>query len=70
MTQPPPGKRDETKAEHGARSDVNWDDGKGREPYENQDQTAAHGAEEVPDGNRGPASGRNLEQLEAVRRKP
>ncbi|HKB53807.1 MAG TPA: hypothetical protein VKD22_07380 [Ramlibacter sp.] len=72
MTQPARGKPEQAKAEHGARSDVNWDGGKGHEPYENQDQAAAtaHSGEEVPEGDRGSASGRNLEQLDAVRQKP
>ena len=72
MTQPAAGRQDEARAEHGARSDVNWDGGKGHEPYENQDQAAAiaHTGEEVPEGDRGASSGRNLEQLEAVRQKP
>lgn len=61
------------KAQHGARSEVNWDGGQGRQPYENQDGAAPGGpaaAHETAQGDRGEASGRNLEQLEQVKRKP
>lgn len=61
------------KAEHGARSEVVRDDGEGRQPYENQERAPESGAiaaHEVAQGDRGEASGRNLEQLEQVRRKP
>lgn len=61
------------KAEHGARSEVNWDEGEGRQPYENQEdarQDAPAAAHEAAEGDRGAASGRNLEQLEQVKRKP
>jgi hypothetical protein len=61
------------KAEHGARSEVNWDDGQGSEPYANQgseETVPPHGDDEFSEGDRGAASGRNLEQLEAVKRKP
>lgn len=61
------------KAEHGPRSEVSWDDGKGRQPYGNQEDGAAHGplaGQEVADGDRGELSGRNLEQLEQVRKMP
>lgn len=59
-------------ARHGGRTEVNWKGGQGRQPYSNQGQeeqgTAAAG--EVEAGNRGEVSGRNLEQLEDVKRKP
>lgn len=61
------------KAEHGATSEVNWDGGQGRQPYENQDEGRQGGsaaAHEAAEGDRGAASGRNLEQLEQVKRKP
>lgn len=61
------------KAEHGARSEVNWDGGHGRQPYENQEDAPPSGpatAHEAAEGDRGVASGRNLEQLEQVKRKP
>ncbi|MHB1125219.1 MAG: hypothetical protein ACYC0T_21225 [Ramlibacter sp.] len=64
---------DRAKAEHGARSEVNWDGGQGRQPYENQEGAAQGGpaaAHEAAEGDRGAASGRNLEQLEQVKRKP
>jgi hypothetical protein len=61
------------KAEHGASSEVTWDDGNGHEPYGNQgseEATEPQGGEEFSEGDRGAASGRNLEQLEAVKKKP
>ena len=61
------------KAEHGARSEVNWDGGQGRQPYDNQEHAPEGGpaaAHETAEGDRGAASGRNLEQLEQVKRKP
>lgn len=73
MSDIPSGQPEQPKAEHGARSEVNWDDGKGSEPYANQDAEEAappHGGEEFSEGDRGAASGRNLDQLEAVKRKP
>ena len=69
-----PGKDAErAKAEHGAVSEVNWDDGEGRQPYGNQEDARQSGpadAHEAGGGDRGAASGRNLEQLEQVKRKP
>lgn len=60
-------------AEHGARSEVTWDSGQGRQPYENRQddaQATPAAAHETPEGDRGAASGRNLDQLEQVKRKP
>lgn len=62
----------EGRAKHGYRNEVSWDDGKGRQPYTNrgeeeQDVAAAHEAEA---GSRGAASGRNLEDLEALKGTP
>jgi hypothetical protein len=59
-------------AKHGYRNEVSWDGGAGRQPYANQgeeeqDPGAAH---EIEGGNRGAASGRNIEDLEALKRKP
>jgi hypothetical protein len=60
-------------ARHGPRSEVTWEGGSGRQPYANQGpQEAAEPSspdDEVPEGNRGERSGRNLEQLEQARRK-
>jgi hypothetical protein len=59
-------------AQHGYRNEVNWGDGEGRQPYGNQgmeEAPPAAGGEE-PQGNRGERSGRNLDQLEEVKRKP
>lgn len=60
------------RAAHGYRNEVSWDGGKGRQPYANQGEeeqepAAARGHE---GGDRGEASGRNLEQMEAVMQKP
>jgi hypothetical protein len=61
-------------ADHGAPSEVTWKGGAGRQPYANQG--AREGEEpnapddEVPEGDRGERSGRNLEQLAEVRKKP
>jgi hypothetical protein len=61
-------------ARHGPRNEVTWEGGSGRQPYANQGpQEAAEPSpldDEVPEGNRGERSGRNLEQLEQARRKP
>lgn len=65
--------QDPVKAEHGARSEVTWDDGQGRQPYENQAPAVEGGAAASHDfaqGDRGESSGRNVEQLEQVKRKP
>ncbi|MDB5861426.1 MAG: hypothetical protein JWQ76_5115 [Ramlibacter sp.] len=62
----------ERKAEHGPQSEVTWDGGKGRQPYANQgeEEHSSGGAAEEEGGNRGDASGRNLEQLEQVKELP
>jgi hypothetical protein len=59
-------------AVHGRRTEVNWDDGKGRQPYSNQgeEEQGPATARESEAGDRGDASGRNLEQLDEVKRKP
>ena len=62
-----------TEARHGAPSEVTWKDGAGRQPYTNQEtpedeEPAAAG--EFSEGDRGELSGRNLEQLERVKKKP
>lgn len=60
------------RAQHGYRNEVNWDDGKGGQPYANQgeEEQGPATAKETEGGNRGAASGRNLEQLEQLKRKP
>lgn len=57
---------------HGARTEVNWDGGRGAQPYANQgsEEQEPATAGEVEGGDRGDASGRNLDQLEQVKRKP
>jgi hypothetical protein len=59
-------------AKHGYRNEVSWDGGKGRQPYTNQgsEEQDTSAASEAEAGNRGDASGRNLDQLEEVKRKP
>lgn len=59
-------------AEHGYRNEVSWDGGQGRQPYANRGE-----AEQAPDampepeaGDAGDAAGRNVEELDAVKRKP
>jgi hypothetical protein len=68
-----PGKGDGA-ARHGARSEVTWEGGSGRQPYGNQGSEEAaepnSGDDHVAEGNRGERSGRNLEQLDEARRKP
>jgi len=66
---------DGKRAEHGAQSEVTWDDGKGgkgRQPYSNQGEVEqpSEAAPETEAGNRGNASGRNLDQLEQVKGRP
>lgn len=84
--QTPPGARPEpARARHGYRNEVNWEGGSsrwdmpsgnpsrlaGRQPYGNQGtvETLSSG-EEYAEGKRGDRSGRTLEHLEQVRRKP
>ena len=57
---------------HGYRNEVSWDGGKGRQPYTNQggEELGPATAKEYEAGNAGDAAGRNLEQLEEVKRKP
>lgn len=58
-------------ARHGGRTEVNWDGGRGGQPYANRDAPIGPAsAQETEGGNRGAASGRNLEQLEQLRRIP
>lgn len=73
MTKPPAGKEPEAgKAEHGPTTEVNWNDGAGRQPYANQgpEEIGPPAGGEFSEGDRGELSGRNLEQLEQVRKKP
>jgi hypothetical protein len=60
------------KAAHGYRNEVSWDGGKSGQPYANQgkEEQGPSSAPEVEGGNRGDASGRNLDQLEQVKQKP
>jgi hypothetical protein len=71
MSLPPPGKS-RVRAEHGAPSEVSWDSGAGRQPYANQgaQEAAPAAGGEFAVGDRGELSGRNLEQLDQVRKKP
>ena len=61
------------KADHGAPSELTWRGGTGRQPYGNKGPEAADqrdGGDEFSEGDRDELSGRNLEQLERVKRKP
>ena len=60
------------KAEHGAQSEVTWDGGKGRQPYANQgpQEAGPSSGGAFAEGDRGDMSGRHVEQLEQVRKKP
>ncbi len=58
-------------AKHGYQNEVSWDDGQGGQPYANQDADLGPAtADETEAGNRGEASGRNLEEMEAMKGKP
>ena len=67
----PPSDGEPGQAAHGYRSEVSWDGGAGRQPYTNQgvEEQGPDAAAEVEGGNAGDLAGRNLEQLEAVKRK-
>lgn len=60
------------RAAHGYRNEVSWDGGKGRQPYTNQGEVeqGPASAREYTAGDAGDVAGRNLEQLEEVKRKP
>lgn len=65
--------REAVKGEHGAPSEVTWESGRGRQPYGNQEDGQADApaaSHEIADGDRGELSGRNLDQLEQVRKMP
>jgi hypothetical protein len=59
-------------AVHGRKTEVTWDGGDGRQPYANQgsEEQGPGSAKPAEAGNRGDASGENLDQLDAVKRKP
>lgn len=58
-------------AAHGRKTEVTWEGG-GRQPYANQgaEEQCPAAAQPAEAGDRGDASGRNLDQLEGVKRKP
>ncbi|MBC5783869.1 hypothetical protein H8N03_13010 [Ramlibacter sp. USB13] len=59
-------------AEHGYRNEVSWEAGQGRQPYANRGDAEQH-ADAMPEpeaGNAGETAGRNVEDLDAVKRKP
>jgi hypothetical protein len=76
MSDTPPASNEdnvEVHARHGYRNEVNWEGGSGRQPYGNQGrsgQASPAAGEEPAEGNRRERSGRTLEQLEQVKRKP
>lgn len=59
-------------AKHGYRNEVSWDGSAGRQPYANQgeEEQGPDTAAEVEGGDAGDVAGRNIEQLEEVKRKP
>jgi hypothetical protein len=71
-TRQPAAKPGPGKAQHGTPSEVSWDDGAGRQPYANQgpEEAKQTAGGEASMGDRGELSGRNLEQLDEVRKKP
>lgn len=75
MKQNTPAKSGEaSQAKHGVRSEITWEGGSGRQPYSNRgkEEAAEPNApdDEVPEGDRGDRSGRNLDQLAEAKRKP
>ena len=57
------------RAQHGYRNEVSWDDGKGRQPYVNQEKELPPAAAgEFEAGNAGERAGRTLEQMEELRK--
>jgi hypothetical protein len=72
MSDNPADKTTKPRAGHGTPSEVSWNGGTGRQPYANQGPEEAEqtGGGEFPAGDRGELSGRNLEQQDAVRKKP
>lgn len=67
---PPGEERQGGQAQHGGRTEVNWDQGKGRQRYANQgeDEAGPASGDVFEAGDRGELSGRNLEQLEQVKK--
>jgi hypothetical protein len=59
------------RAQHGYRNEVSWDNGRGGQPYANQgdEEQGPASAKEYEAGNAGDVAGRNIEQLEDVKRK-
>lgn len=60
-------------AQHGPSTEVTWDEGAGRQPYENRQPPQAQepdGGGEFAEGDRGELSGRNREQLDQVKKTP
>jgi len=58
-------------AAHGYRNEVSWEGGSGRQPYTNQgsEEQGPASAREYEAGDAGDVAGRNVEQLEQVKRK-
>lgn len=71
-TPPPDDQKAEGEALHGARTELSWDGGAGRQPYTNQgDEEQGSAADpEYAEGDRGKRSGNNLDQLAEVKKKP
>ena len=65
------GAEGQPRAEHGDRSEVSWDGGRGRQPYTNQEEALGPAtAKEYEGGNAGDTAGRNIEQLDQVKGMP
>lgn len=69
---PPDDGKPQHKALHGERTEVSWNEGKGRQPYTNQGtkENGEPADAEFAVGDRGELSGNNLDQLEEVKKKP
>ena len=64
--------RGDGQALHGTPTEVSWDGGRGGQPYANQgpEEQGPAAAGDVEAGNRGDASGRNVEQQQQVKGTP
>ena len=59
------------RAQHGYRNEVSWEGGSGRQPYTNQErELGPAAAKEFEGGDAGETAGRNVQDLEEVKRKP
>jgi hypothetical protein len=70
-TKGPASEGENGQASHGYRNEVSWDGGQGRQPYTNQgtEEQGPASAREYEAGDAGEIAGRNVQQLEQVKRK-